>query len=115
MSHQDVRKGMTNANFNEENSNILFGEIAIIAIGIGLITQSWWWGGGIFIGFIIALFIKPIAIFLMIVLSIGWGVVGYAIGAAFDSTGAMIVLSILGFLAGAGLHFSALEWAEDIS
>jgi len=40
MSHQDVRKGMTNANFNEENSNILFGEIAIIAIGAGLITQS---------------------------------------------------------------------------
>jgi len=51
----------------------------------------------------------------MIVLSIGWGIIGYAIGVAFDSIGAMVVLSILGFLVGAGLHFSALEWTEDIS
>ena len=114
MEHQNVRKGITNANFNEENSNVLFGEIAIISILVGVGTQSWWWGGGVFLGLIISLFIKPLAIVLMLLLSICWGVVGYGIGGLFDSNGAMVVLAILGFLIGAGIHFSALEWAEDI-
>ncbi|MBW1650642.1 MAG: hypothetical protein JRJ44_08230 [Deltaproteobacteria bacterium] len=114
MEYQNVRKGITNAKFNEENSKILFGEIAIISILVGVGAQSWWWGGGIFLGLIVTLSIKPLAFVLMLLFSISWGVVGYGIGNLFGSIGAMVVLAILGFLIGAGVHFSALEWSEDI-
>ncbi len=42
MSSEHVRKGVTNAKFNEEQSNILFIEIGILSILIGLMSKSWW-------------------------------------------------------------------------
>ena len=39
MNHQDVRKGITNARFNEKNSGILFTEISIVSIAIGFSTS----------------------------------------------------------------------------
>ncbi len=104
IGYKQVRKGITNAEFNEDNSNIMFDEFAIIAVIIGLMTRSWWWGGGSFLGMIIALFLKPLAIVLVILLSLGWSAVGYVIGAMFGSTGAMVVLAIIGFIAGIGVH-----------
>jgi hypothetical protein len=92
----------------------MFTEFAIIAVIIGLVTRSWWWGGGSFVMMSVALFIKPLAIILVVLLSLGWSAVGYVIGAMFSSTQAMIVLAIIGFLAGIGVHTSAMEWAEDL-
>jgi hypothetical protein len=62
----------------------------------------------------IILLIKPLAILLCILLSIGWAIIGYTIGMFFDSSGASIVLGIIGLLAGCGIHFSALQWANDL-
>ena len=42
MSSNDVRKGMTNAQFNEKQSGILMTEIFIIAVVCGLYFTSWW-------------------------------------------------------------------------
>ncbi|NOH51050.1 hypothetical protein F0262_23810 [Vibrio rotiferianus] len=113
MEASQVRKGIRNAKLNQDNSNILFGEIVLISIGIGLANQSWWWGGGALIGFLVTLNIKPIALLLMFALSLVWGVIGCGIGSLFESTGAMVVLSIIGFLCGLGVHLSALEWTQD--
>ncbi len=52
MSSEHVRKGVTNAKFNEEQSNILFIEIGILSILIGLMSTSWWAFGGSFLGLI---------------------------------------------------------------
>lgn len=114
MSANDVRKGVTNARFNEKNSNILFLEIIAIAVAAGAGTESWWVFGGVFIALTGGLYIRVIAIPLMVVLSCFWGLIGYGIGSAADSTGAAVVLGILGFLMGLGVHFSALQWAKDI-
>lgn len=114
MIHKNIRKGITTAKLNEDNSNILFGEIALISIFIGLGSKSWWWGGGIFLALIIALNIRPVAIILMLILSVCWGMIGYGIGTLFDTTGAMVVLALFGFIIGLGVHLSALEWTEDI-
>ncbi len=92
MDYKQVRKGITNAEFNEDKSNILFFEFVVIAVVVGLITRSWWWGGGLFLGLSTAIFIKPLAIVLVAVLSIGWGAIGYGIGSLFESTGAAVVL-----------------------
>jgi hypothetical protein len=114
MSENDVRKGIVNARFNKENSGILALEIVVIAIVAGLVMQSWWWAGGIFFGLFIALLIKPLACFLMILLSLCWGGAGFTLGYLIGSTGAMVVLSLLGFCVGLGAHFSALQYFQDL-
>jgi len=115
MNSSSIRKGITTARLNHKNSNMMFFELAAFALGVGLYTMSWWWGGGCFLGLLVALFIKPIAILLMIVLSAFWGFVGYGVGSLFDSTGAMVVLAIIFSLCGIGVHFSALKWTDDLA
>lgn len=114
MSYEDVRKGVTNAKFNEENSNILFGEITILSIFLGVFFKSWWIFGLVFLGCIIALRFERIALFMCIGFSIVWGVIGYGIGTLFDSIGASVVLGIIGLLSGLGANLRALEWVKDI-
>lgn len=114
MSDINVRKGVTNARFNEKNSGIFFVEIAIVAIIAGYAYKSWWVFGGVLLGLIIGLVIPGVAIFVAIGFSIAWGFIGYAIGSWFSGQAA-IVLAIIGFLAGLGLHLSAIEWAQDIA
>ena len=112
--HNDVRKGITNAQFNEDNSNILFFEIMILAAIAGIATESWWVFGGTFLGLTASLFIKPLAIVIIVLLSLAWGLAGYGIGTLFETIEASIVLAILGFVIGLGVHLSALEWAQDV-
>lgn len=114
MSHNDVRKGMTNARFNEEQMGILSGEIAIIAIVAGIYTKSWLIFGATFVGLAAALAFPIVAIPLMVLLSIGWGVIGYSIGSLVGSKDASVVLGIIGLLAGLGVHMAAIKWVEDI-
>ena len=114
MSDVNVRKGMTNARFNEKNSGILFGEIAIVAIIAGFMYHSWWVFGGVLLGLIIGIIIPGVAIFVAIGFSIAWGFIGYTIGSMFSNE-ASIVLAIIGFLAGLGLHLSGIEWAQDVA
>ena len=72
MSSGDVRKGITQANFNEEAFNIVFWEI-IIASGLcGLFFQSWYVFGGIFLGLLVGFFIPGVGIMLAVVFSAGW-------------------------------------------
>ncbi|EGR1594340.1 hypothetical protein D0D72_24080 [Vibrio parahaemolyticus] len=113
MNASQFRKGIRQAKINQDNSKILFGEIALISIGLGLATQSWWWGGGVFLGLVTALNIKPVAMIFMCALSLVWGAIGCGIGSLFESIGAMVVLSIIGFMCGLGVHLSALEWTQD--
>jgi len=110
----NVRKGITNAKFNEENSRILFGEIAILSILIGGLSSSWWVFGAVFLGLIAALYVQKLAVILMVAFSLVWGLIGFVIGSMFDSTAASIVLSVLAFLIGFGIHMSALQWAQDV-
>jgi hypothetical protein len=115
MDYQDIRKGITNARYNEKSSKILYAEITFIAIIMGMEKQSWWWFGGIFFGLSIALSIRTLAVIIILLLSAGWGTFGYSIGSLFESSGANFVLGALGFFCGLGIHLSALEWTEDIT
>lgn len=114
MSHKDVRKGVTNANFNEEMSGFLMGEIFLLSVMIGLYFQSWIAFGLVFLGLIVALFIKTLAMILIVGFSIAWGVLGWALGSLFDSTGASITIAVIAFIASFGGNLAALEWARDI-
>lgn len=115
MSHESAtRRGMTNAKFNEEQSDFLFGEIFFIALFSGLYCQSWIVFGLVFLGLIIMLFVKPLANALILAFSVAWGVLGYALGSLFDSTGASITLAVLAFLCSWGCNLAAIQWVRDI-
>lgn len=111
---KDVRRGITNAKFNEENRGLLIGEIILISIVLGVWKQSWWVFGGVFFGLLIALSIKPLAAIICFTLSLLWGLIGVLIGGIIGSNAATVVLGLIGFMAGLGTHMSAIEWMEDI-
>lgn len=110
----DVRKGVTQAQVNEENSSILIGEILIVAVIIGLYMESWWWFGGSLLGLIGILYVPFLGSFLCIALSAIWGLIGYVVGETFFSQNAAWVLGILAFICGIGIHFSGKTWANDL-
>ena len=113
MDHNEVRKGVTNAKFNEDNSGILFLEVLIVSAVIGFVLTSWiYFGLSIFVMMFCLLF-RPLAVLLSLVISIGWGIIGYLIGTLF-SHDASIVLGIIGLLSGLGMHMSAIQWTRDI-
>ena len=114
MDYKQVRKGITQSKDIEDKSGIIYGEIFVIVLAIGLKTESWWWGGGIFFLLIILINIKKFVYIFSIVFSIFWGMVGYAIGSLFESMGAMVVLAILGFMISLGTHLSGIEEMEDL-
>ena len=52
-----TRKGVTQARFNDEASNIIFSEIFILSVVVGIYFNSWYIFGGTIIGFMVCMFI----------------------------------------------------------
>ena len=109
-----VRRGMTNAKFNEEMSNVLGYEVSFIAISIGLLTKSWWWGGGTFLALMILTWIPSTGKILCVILGIAWGVIGYYAGNYFFSADAGWVIGIILGLCGIGANLAGRQHLEDI-
>ena len=111
----NVRRDFTQAKFNDENSTFLFGQILVVSIILGLVAQSWWIFGLVLIGLIVSLRFKKVALVVCFLLALAWGGLGVAIGNAFESLGASVVLAIIGFLIGLGGNLSGLQWFNDVS
>ena len=84
MSSGNVRKGMTQAKFNEENVNIVYGEIFILSIIVGLFFQSWYVGGGVLFGLIIGLLLPYVSVILALIFSIFWSLLAAGIASLFS-------------------------------
>ena len=127
-----TRKGFTQAKFNEEASNLIFGEIFILSGAVGFYYSDWYIFGGMIIGLIVCMFIPVINIIMGVILSFLWAIAG-ATGACFFqdvhisepsnvieilstvfSTPASQVIGGILFLSGLGLHLGAIEWTRDV-
>ncbi len=115
MSYKDVRRGHTQAEFNDTASNWLFFEVLFLAVAAGLTTSSWWVFGGCILGMLIMTWVRKLAIVLVIILTLLWTVIAFAVGLNFWGWGAALVLGVLALLITAGLHMGALEWMDDVS
>lgn len=109
-----VRRGMTNAKFNEKVSDILSFEITIVAFGIGFLTKSWWWGGGTFLALMILTIIPTIGTILCYIFGTAWGVIGYFLGGLIFGSEASWVIGIIVGLCGIGFNLAARQHFEDI-
>lgn len=114
MSTGDVRRGITQASFNQEQANTFYKEVLILSIIAGVFLQSWF----VFLGALIFLFVgihvPVLGTAIIWGLSLAWGVGGYAFGSIFNDE-ASIVLGILAFLAGLATHYSAKEYSADLT
>lgn len=113
--YAEVRKGVTQANYNEDLSGMFFTQIALIAIGIGLYKESWWWFLSSFFGLLFLIFLPYIGKVVCVILSLGWGLIGYVLGASFFTENAGYVIGIFAFLAGLAVNFSGREYTDDLS
>lgn len=114
-NHQDVRRGITQASYNGGSFVIIAIEIAIIAVGMGVYFKSWWWFGGVYLMLLAAIQIRQLSLPVMFLGSLLWGLSGFLIGSLFGSYAAQIVIGVISFIIGLSVHFSAIEWVDDLT
>ena len=133
MSVGSTRKGVTQAKFNEEASNFIFGEIFILSGIVGFYYSNWYIFGGMIIGLIVCMFIPVINILMGIVLSTVWALIGATVvcflqdidipdpsnflgflGSVLTNSASQVIAGIV-FLCSLGLHFHAIEWIRDVT
>lgn len=114
MSIRHTRAGVTQAKFNDEAMGIVALEVLALSVAIGIGKNSWWWGGGVFIGSAVILAIPVLNVLFSVTLSAMWAIVGYAIGTAINQNGANYILAIIAGLSSLGWHLGAIQWSSDI-
>lgn len=106
-----VRKGVTDAKFNEEAAGLVVGEILFFSVFAGLASGSWWCFGGAFIGLIIICAVPQLAW----IMSVFWGGLGFWIGkVVIEDIGATVILSAIFGGCSYVLHRAAMQHAQDI-
>jgi hypothetical protein len=112
--NKDVRKGVTQAKFNEQASGIFFSQVFVSAVAIGLWASSWIVFGVAFVGLIFAATKPQTQKILVLVFGISWGVLAWFLAGIFFGLAAQVVLGILFAMAGLGINLSAIEWVKDM-
>ena len=91
---------------------IVLPEIVILSIIIGILFHSWLLFGLTLAVSIVIYNNHKLAWILIILLSLVWGIIGYGVGSIFGSESGEIVLGIIGFLLGLGVHASVLDFYD---
>lgn len=110
----EVRKGVTNARFNDTASNLFFGELLMLSVTLGLIYQSWAVFGTVLLITIVLSYIRKTLIILMAALSITWTILSYWLGLTLGGWMAAVPISIIALIFTVGIHIGAYEWIRDI-
>jgi hypothetical protein len=114
MSTGDIRRGFTQANINQRDVNIFYGEVFIVSVIVGILLQSWLAFGMLWVILLVGINIPLLGALINLVLSSVWGLVGYVIGSLFTPI-AGIVLGFLLFVTAIGVHRSAREYSNDLT
>jgi hypothetical protein len=112
-----IRRGVTQASYNESMSGFFMLQVFCIAVALGIYYESWWVFGGTLLGLIFGVSTSAfIGAILAIGLGIGWGYVTYHImdtfGAGSDATWVVTILVTLGTM---GANFAGVEWTQDVA
>ena len=114
MSSNEVRRGVTQASFNESAAWMV--QLEVLAVGAlgGLAAQSWWVFGGIFFGAAMCFAFRPLAFLLIALFTAAWTCFGWGVGEAIGKSGAPTVLAVLCGLISLGAHIGCLQWSRDL-
>lgn len=115
MDSDDVRKGVTQANFNEQIYGIFCAELGIISVALGFFFKSWYVFGLALVGLFIMLQFKRIRLVLFLLLSLCWAITGAFIGEALGGFEGGMVVGAFAFVIGLGIHLVSMEYLNDLS
>lgn len=122
-----IRKGMSQASYNESNFKILLIEMMVVALMLGIFYKSLWVFAGAIIATGFLLSYRKSGLLIVFMFSLFWGLLaaqfGYnAIGGQFLTPGNYILAWVGGYLfAAAGfwlalsVHVSGLQYFQDLS
>lgn len=111
--HEEVRKGITQANFNKENAGLLSIEIFLLSILIGFAARSWW-AFLAAITFLVVILQTPLGMLFIIILSIGWGLLVGVFSYVGWGLSASIVTGLFAFMVSMGSHLGGLGYYRDL-
>jgi fatty acid desaturase len=114
MSHEETRKGVTQARLNENGSGWLFFEIVLISFLAGGFSFNWIIGLSAFLILLIMLMFRKSAIVLLVTLTVASTVIGLIAGFYIGGIIGALILGILVLLITTGFHISAYQWMNDI-
>ena len=115
MSIGNVRKGVTQASFNEEASFVFFAEILLLSSALGYSFGNWYVFGGLLIGLGIAFMIPILNKILALIFALSWGIIGAIIVKFFQSLESIKDVSIDLILSSFSILTSQVNSIEDIS
>lgn len=119
MDSNEVAKGIIHSRNISDGISLLAWEMLIVSIGAGLLSQSWFIGGGVCLAFLAMIKFRQTAIPLAFIFTLCWGALGWAIGHyIIEDTGASVFIAILALILTGGLHASVLgyslfNWSQD--
>jgi hypothetical protein len=92
-----LRTDIYQASWNYRYRDAFPTAVILIAIALGLITLSWWVGLAVCLGLFILPHNKAVGVFSWGISLIVAGLVGTSVYGAFESTGAVVVLTLIAF------------------
>lgn len=108
---KQISDGIIDAKNYGNGAGLALMEILVISISTGVYFASWWIFGGLLFGLLFLMFIKTTKILLLVIFTIAWVLIAWAIGQWFGSIGASVVLSVIALVISSFLHLQAfIEW-----
>lgn len=111
---QEVRKGMTQSNFNAQYAGLVPWEILIMSIAAGIYFTSWWVFLLVLVLLLLGIQMPVIGELLMLVVSVPIGAIFGFIGLMISGWGAFIVIGGLAYWITVYMHFVSLMYNRDI-
>ncbi|MCC5888906.1 MAG: zinc-ribbon domain-containing protein [Gammaproteobacteria bacterium] len=114
LKNEDVRRKVTQANFNNEMSGLWIFQVFVAASGVGFYSNSWYAFGATL--FVLALLphVPILGHLAAIALASGAGFGGYWLGALWSVEAGYVVGGLI-FVAALGANLSSIDWARDIN
>lgn len=110
-----VRRGITDAKFNEEMAGFVWCEILLLSIAAGFAASSWWCFGAVLLLLAVGVCIPKLSAFFCILASVSWGYLGFSVGKYFiEDIGASVVLFTIFAMASYGIHKAGLQYYQDV-
>lgn len=115
MDYEQVRKGVSQAEFNSSVAGWVYLEIILASILIGGVMKSWIIFGVLLIGMITMMAFRKSALLLCILFTLYWTYMSSFLFFDLFGLSAAIVMGLITAMIVGGIHMAAIEWTEDMS
>jgi hypothetical protein len=127
MNEDQIRRGNTQASFNEEMSGPYLAQFAFLGLVAGIMQSmgnipfipkdwsSWMIGIITLISSIILSMIPKVSQIFLILLTLMWGFIGFEMAGGDVGSGTSWAFAILATIIAAGLNMSGMQWSKDIN